>query len=130
MKLAGCIILENGKILLLNRKKTGWYELPGGKIGDSENAGQAAVREFAEELCCSVQIMKEIGRKDFIENGFVINYTWFLAKITSGRPAIGEPEKFSHFKFIPLAELKNKKLSPNMQNLLQEIRNGNIRLDE
>ncbi len=48
--LAGCIILKGDAILLLNRKKTGWYELPGGKIDENESAEATAIRELKEEL--------------------------------------------------------------------------------
>ncbi len=64
ISLAGCVLIKENKILLLNRIKTGWYELPGGKIEDNETPEQTAVREIKEELCCDVNIIKHLGKKD------------------------------------------------------------------
>lgn len=129
--LAGCVILNKNKILLLHRKKTDWYELPGGKIDDSELPEQAAKRELKEELCCDVKIIKNLGSKDFIEDGYTMGYTWFLGKIKKGQnPKVGEPEKFDRFEYLSIKELSQHELSFNMKNLLLELETGNILLTE
>ena len=111
-------------MLLLNRKKTGWYELPGGKINEDETPEETAIRELKEELLCDIEIVEKFGEKEFEENGFVMNYHWFIAKVKEGQdPKVGEPEVFDHLKYIPLDTLQDNKLSPNMQNLLKEINN-------
>lgn len=123
ISLAGCIILEDDKILLLNRKKTGWYELPGGKIDEGESLENTAIRELKEELSCDIEIISKFGEKDFEENGYIMKYHWFIANIKEGQNLkIGEPETFDHFKYIPLNELSKNKLSPNMQNLIKELK--------
>ena len=123
--LAGCVILQNNSILLLHRIKKDWYELPGGKIDAPETPEQTATRELKEELSCDIEIIKKLGEKDFEENGYVMGYIWFLAKIKEGQiPKIGEPEGFDNFKFIPISELEKYKLSINMNNFLQELRKG------
>ena len=120
--LAGCVIIENESILLIQSKKN-WYELPGGKINDKEEPEETAVRELKEELSCEIKIIIQLDTKDFEENGLIITYHRFLAKIMSGqRPRIGEPEKFDHYRYIPLKKLTYHQLSPNMQNLAAEFR--------
>src|SRR3989338_3605859 len=126
MKLAGCAILDGGKILLLHRIKRDWYELPGGKIEAGESPESAAVRELGEELLCDVEILQKLGSKEFKEGEKNIHYTWFLARIASGAPKIGEPEKFDRFKYIALDELENYSLSSNMKNFLAEMKSGRI----
>ncbi len=127
-RLAGCAIIEKGKILLLHRIKTDWFELPGGKIDNNESAEQAAVRELKEELGFDVKIIRKIGEKVFQHNGDFLNYEWFLAR-AEGTARIMEPETFDAFKFVPLAELKSCKLSTNMHQFLKELESGNIGLD-
>jgi 8-oxo-dGTP pyrophosphatase MutT (NUDIX family) len=130
ISLAGCAIIEDRKILLLRRIKTGWYELPGGKIENGETAESTAIREIKEELCSDIKIVCELGKKDFIENGYSMSYTWFQAcLINDQRPTIGEPERFDDLKFIELAKLKEYKLSPNMLNFTNELELGNIELN-
>lgn len=127
--LAGCVIIDGGKILLLHRKRNDCYELPGGKINDDELPETAAKRELKEELLCDVEIIKKIGSKDFEEDGYMMGYTWFLAKIKDNQtPKVGEPEKFDSFKYIAINELDKQKLSSNMKNLLSELNKGNIML--
>ncbi len=122
--LAGCAIVENSCILLLHRSKRNWYELPGGKVDAGESPQEAAVRELKEELRCDVTILRQIGDKDFTEAGSTLNYVWFLAAIKEGqRPVVGEPDTFSHFKYVPLNKLSEYPLSPNMKNLAEEIKN-------
>jgi len=129
LHLAGCAILGEGGILLLHRTKTGWYELPGGKIDEGETPEETACRELQEELACEVEILRHLGDKDFEEDGYTMGYTWFLAKIKDGHEAsVGEPEKFSHCKYISLDELAGQALSPNMANFLLELETGGIEL--
>lgn len=49
------IIIENGRVLLCQRKKTARYplmwEFPGGKIETGETPEKGLVRELKEELC-------------------------------------------------------------------------------
>jgi 8-oxo-dGTP diphosphatase len=125
--LAGCAIIKDNKILVQHRKKRDWYELPGGKIDENESPEQTAVRELYEELGCDIEIIKQLGIKDFTEDNFTMTYNWFLAKIKEGQqPQVKEPDKISHLKYIALNELSKHKLSPNMQNFLQEMEKKNI----
>jgi 8-oxo-dGTP diphosphatase len=128
--LAGCIIPNNDSILLLQRKKTNWYELPGGKIKKSELPEDAAKRELKEELMCDIEIIRRVGTRDFEEKGYVMTYIWFLAKIKKGQtPKIGEPDKYSSYKYVPIAELSKHRLSPNMKNLALELERKSIQLE-
>ena len=130
ISLAGCAIIKDHKILLIRRIKTGWYELPGGKIENGETAESTAVREIKEELCSDIKIVCELGKKDFIENGYSMSYTWFQASLLNEQqPAIGEPERVDDLKYIELDKLKEYRLSPNMLNFTGELELGNIELN-
>jgi 8-oxo-dGTP pyrophosphatase MutT (NUDIX family) len=129
INLAGCVILKGDALLLLHRIKIDWFELPGGKIDPGERAEQAAIRELKEELLCDVEIIKMLGNKDFQENGYVMNYTWFFAKIKEGQSVrVGEKDKFNEFRYIPVSDLKKYILSTNMQNFVKELESGSISL--
>lgn len=129
VNLAGCVILNDKKILLLHRTKTDWYELPGGKIDEGETSETAAKRELKEELRCDITILKKIGSMNFEENGFVMGYTWFLSEIKNEQvPEIGEPDKFSDYKYIPIVDLKSYRLSTNMQNFVKALQDKTIEL--
>lgn len=122
LQLAGCLI-ENaeGKILLLHRNtpERKQWETPGGKIEEGENSIAAAVREVKEELGIEVEIIDEIGRKDFKEDNCEMGYVWFKAKIVSGEPKPME-EKHDEVKYFSWEELKSMGgLSLNTKNLVE-----------
>lgn len=132
IKLAGCIIKNSeGKILLLHRNtsKRNHWEIPGGKIDNGEEPTETAKREVKEEINISVDIIKELGEKEFIEDGFAMDYIWYKAVIVSGEPKIME-YKFDRFKYFSLEELEKikDKLSPNASNFVDTYLNGNLKL--
>ncbi len=122
--LAGCVIIQDNKILLIHRKETDWYEIPGGKVEQGELIEETAKRELKEELSCDVQITNKLGTDDFLYKGRKHTYTWFLANIPDTQtPRIphNEKQKHDHYKFIPLDDLEEYKLSPNVKKFLSRI---------
>ena len=134
LHLAGCIILnESSEVLLLHRNtpiRKQW-EMPGGKLEDGEDHQTAAEREIEEEIGVVIEIVKKLGRKDFIEDEYVVTYTWYLAKVKKGKPTIMEREKFDDLKFISWSDLSkmNDQLSPNTHNLVEAYFSGKINLN-
>ncbi|EKD43577.1 MAG: NUDIX hydrolase [uncultured bacterium] len=129
ISLAGCAFILDGKIILLERTKTGWFELPGGKIEEDETPEDAALREIREELLVEARLVKKLGEKDFTEGEHTMAYHWFQAEALDGQTfAIGEKDKFTSLKAIPLEALTEHRLSPNMQNFVAALRNGEIQL--
>ncbi len=121
IQLAGCVI-ENkqGKILLLHRNTSErqQWETPGGKIEPGENPTSTAKREVAEELGVEVNIVGEIGRKDFLEDGHEMGYVWYRAEIISGMPRTIEKkhDKIEYFTWDELSDMQD--LSSNTKNLV------------
>ncbi len=59
-----CVVLHDGKVLLLKRAHepfNGYWVLPGGHVERDETVEEAAVREMREELGIEVDIDKLIG---------------------------------------------------------------------
>jgi 8-oxo-dGTP diphosphatase len=123
IRLAGCIMTNaEGGVLLLHRntvKRTQW-EIPGGKIEPSESEIDAVIREINEETCVTIEIVRLLGRHDFREDTYVMHYAWYLGKVMSGVPRIGEPDKVDGIRYFTQAELQagRLELSPNTQNFL------------
>lgn len=120
-KIAGCIILEDNKILLIKKKSNNWFELPGGTIEINESPEETAIREIREEICCDVELLSLYQEKEFEHKGRLYHGTWFFARISGGEAGIGEPEEYSDLAFIPLDELSEIPLSPTVQDMLLSI---------
>ncbi len=120
--LAGCVILdEKGDVLLMHRntpKRVQW-ELPGGKVEAGEEPEETAEREVAEELGISVRIVKRLGEQSFEEDGYEMDYIWFLAVISDGGAPTLQEEKFDALQYFGWEDLqKESQLSANTKNLV------------
>lgn len=120
--LAGCLIMDSrGRLLLMHRqtpRRTQW-ELPGGKIDPGEQPAAAAIRELQEELGIKVEIVRQLGHQTFTEDGYTMEYIWFLANLLEGTPTIQETDKYDQLRYFSWDELKRRDdLSPNTRNLV------------
>ncbi|HWL13829.1 MAG TPA: NUDIX domain-containing protein, partial [Ureibacillus sp.] len=48
-RIANLLAIQDGKVLLLQKPRRGWYVAPGGKMESGESIYEAAIREFKEE---------------------------------------------------------------------------------
>lgn len=131
--LAGCVIPDrDGRILLLHRntpQRVQW-ETPGGKVDPGETSQVAAIREVREELGVRVDILQELGRRAFNEGERAFEYTWFLARVVDGTPAVQEPQthdKIGHFTWEELGGMVGE-LSANARNLVSAHQEGALTL--
>lgn len=123
------MIVQNNSILLLHRIDKDWWEVPGGKGEPDEPLSETAKREVKEELGCEVRILRKLGKTQFNNFQFDLDYTWFLAEVSEGQtPKIGEPANYDELKYIPIADLRKHILSPSAGNLATEIEKGRVSL--
>lgn len=113
---------QEGRVLLMHRntpKRIQW-ELPGGKIEEGEEPEGTARREIKEELGINVEIVKKIGEASFQEDGFMMDYLWFLARIESGDLELRE-DKFDDLRYFALEDMREMQaeLSANTKNLVK-----------
>jgi 8-oxo-dGTP diphosphatase len=133
IKLAGCVIKDDqGRILMLHRNTATrrQWEIPGGKLNPGEEASQTATRELQEELGIEVAVEKELGTRSFIEDGYTMIYTWFLARVEKGKPHPQESHIHDEFRYLEISKLQDmpSEISPNTRNLVNEISIGTIKL--
>lgn len=58
---ASCVIIKDGKTLLLMHRKLGKWLYPGGHIGENEVPTEAAIREAKEETGFKVRLIAKSG---------------------------------------------------------------------
>ncbi len=107
--LAGALIADaDGRVLLLHRNtpENSWWEVPGGKVEEGEEAWETALRELAEELSVRVELVAEIGTEQFNQGDQPLEYTWYLARIQSGVPRLVELNRFDAFRYFTWDEVR------------------------
>lgn len=117
---AGIILIEDGKLALIERHKKGrhYFAFPGGGVDEGETDEQAAVREAEEELGIHVEIIHKaaevhrLNRRDQI---------YFRVKWVNGEFGTGTGEEYSEVDerngtyapvWMPLDEVLVKNVVP------------------
>lgn len=116
---AVAVIIDDGKILIIHRFKSGeeYYVFPGGGVENNEPVEEAVIREAKEETGLDITIAKKLwesenkGRK---EHFFLVDK--FSGELRSG---IGGPEESTQsadnvyrLEWLPLSDIKNVRLFP------------------
>ncbi|MCC6986251.1 MAG: NUDIX domain-containing protein [Anaerolineales bacterium] len=119
-KRAGIILIQEGKLALMERHRQGrhYFAFPGGGVDEGETDEQAAIREAMEELGIEVGIAQKAatilreGRRDQV---------YFLVKWLGGEYGTGTGEEFDEVDeengtynpvWMPLGELLEKNVVP------------------
>lgn len=120
-ELAGSLIVEDGKVLLLYRRDEQHWEVPGGKVEEEESPTQAAVREAEEEIGVDIALEKPFYTGEFQHDGKMFLWNGYLAEIESGEPELQE-DKFGELGWFEGSELDGMKLAPNLEMILPALR--------
>lgn len=90
---AGCVLVRDGKVLLVQEKQPrvyGLWNLPAGRVDVGETIEQAAVREVFEETGFEIRLGKKLPVQHFSAERPVMH--GFTATITGGDLRIPEDE--------------------------------------
>lgn len=121
---SGPVIVENGKVLLNQHGDTTFWKFCGGRVEDFEtDLIENAKREVKEEMGLEIEILNPVPYfthtiKETHEGKSDVILVHFLAK------RIGEikPGKdIRAWKWIPLEELENEPLAPNIITTLKHF---------
>lgn len=90
---AGILLIENGKVALIERHRAGldYYVFPGGGVDEGETPEQAAVREAFEELGVEVVVRQKTAIVHFDYSTQV----YFLVDRVGGEFGTGAGEEFT-----------------------------------
>ncbi|HWK23267.1 MAG TPA: 8-oxo-dGTP diphosphatase [Ureibacillus sp.] len=120
-RIANLLVIQDEKVLLLQKPRRGWYVAPGGKMESGESIYEAAVREFKEEtnLSASNPHLKGVYTM-IIKDGEEVVDEWmmytFVAYGCTGEPyketreGILEWHPIEALKKLPMAEGDRKNL--------------------
>jgi 8-oxo-dGTP diphosphatase len=105
---SAAVIIDNGQVLLGQRRKGGRHslkwEFPGGKVEVGESPRQALVRELREELQIEAKIGVELARYEHdYPSGSRVHLLFFVVKEFTGQPVgrVFEQISWVHLPALP-----------------------------
>jgi 8-oxo-dGTP pyrophosphatase MutT (NUDIX family) len=129
------IINDHSEVLVLYRRNHDRYETPGGKpnpgecktpsrptIGELE---KIALRETTEELGKGIRLKETqyIGNVEFYRtDGKRMKVAKFFTTLASGIPKVGEPDTFSHMRYIPIDKLHKYSLAKDLRLFIPKLK--------
>ncbi|CRZ34039.1 8-oxo-dGTP diphosphatase [Herbinix hemicellulosilytica] len=128
-EVTAAVIIENGKILIAQRKESqklaGKWEFPGGKVEAGETLRECLIREIKEELGITIEVddlFAEIKYRYDIEEIGTINLYVFKARRIGGEYKLTahsqikwvRPEELEDYDFVPADTSIIKKLKEDL----------------
>lgn len=120
-ELAGNLIIEDGKIMLLYRENEGHWEVPGGKVEEDESPTEAAIREAKEEIGVKVDLQKPFYSGEFQHDDEIFLWHGYIAEVKEGKPESQE-DKFEKLEWFDGSELDELELASNLEMILPSLR--------
>lgn len=126
IEVTAAIIEKDGKIMLARRQEgqhmAGYWEFPGGKIEQGEQAETCLIRELREELSIEVKIEAFVSDTEYQYPEKHVRLICYRVSIIKGQPLLNahdkivwvRPQEVLHYNLAP-ADI------PIIQNYLQQI---------
>lgn len=78
-RVANCLYMKDGQVLLLKKPRRGWWAIPGGKMEPTETVKQAVKREYWEETGIRISAPVLKGVYTFLmKNNDEITSEWMM----------------------------------------------------
>ena len=122
-KSCGCIVIDNGKVLLIQHLKGHW-DIPKGHMEAGETEQETALREVKEETGVDVEIIsdKRYTLEYTVENGNLKEVVYFIAKKIGGDEKAQETE-VSEIRWLAFDEAVEMLTYDNSKELLRKAIN-------
>lgn len=122
----GLAVIENNKILIVRRKESdflgGFYEIPGGKIENSESFEEAASRELFEETGLEItSIIKTLSSFDYASDSGKTRQVNFLVSVKNAAKNKIVLTEHDDYAWIGLSQLNKYNFTTEMYTCIKKI---------
>lgn len=125
---ASGFIKKDGKYLVVNDTRFGFWRVPGGRVNHGEKVEETLEREMKEELNVDIKINKFLGYgQDFVKSPYHDDkahrfLVYFECKIIGGEFKLA-PREATQYKWLTLDEIKKlEPLEPGMKELFEKFK--------
>ena len=116
----GCIIVEDGKVLLVQEKEGHWG-LPKGHVEGNETYEETAIREVKEETNLDVEIdSSKVFKINYIIDNKIDKTVYFFPARTASGIAQRQESEISEIKWVPVKEAASAVTYENVKNMLEK----------
>lgn len=108
--IVSCCIKEEEKILLVQENKkeiNGLWDLPGGKLKNTETIEQAAIREILEETGYNIKLHSILLMQNYVTPKGEMLIIYFNAKLLSKKQEKYREDEIKNVKWFTIDEIKN-----------------------
>ncbi|MFC0525499.1 NUDIX domain-containing protein [Pontibacillus salicampi] len=123
-RVTNCILNHNGKMLMLQKPRRGWYVAPGGKMELGEHVKQAAQREFFEETGLTLQEPELRGVFTFVikhEDEVVQEWMMFTFYCEQYTGQLLEQSPEGALEWVDMADVLHKPMAEGDRYYMQHI---------
>lgn len=89
-KAVRCYLIKDNKVVVTKykdgNKKSGYYDIPGGKIEEGESPEETAIREMKEETGIDIKNLKYKGNMIIEYPNRIFDFDVFITNVSEGEP--------------------------------------------
>ena len=121
-RIANCIYLKDGEVLLLQKPRRNWWAIPGGKMEIGETVKESAIREFQEETGNKVIDPELKGIYTFIikEDQSISEWMMFTFLATQGEGTLKELTEEGILKWHPIDQISTLPMAEGDQSIIRQ----------
>ncbi|MBW2964431.1 NUDIX domain-containing protein [Candidatus Woesearchaeota archaeon] len=119
LKLSGCAILKNGKLLLIRKKDRDFWEIPGGRDSDGSSE-EAAVSKTAEQIGVTPTVIQQFTVLEYQKDGTNVEANIFECDVDP-EAAFTPGENVEEVRWFSREELKGEKVGSDVEEILEEL---------
>jgi len=118
--LAGCTILNQGKIVLVRKKNKDFWELPGGTVTSKKDIDMAAAEKAKAQIGVDPVVIQHFTVIEYQKNGTNIEATILECYLDSDVSFI-PGEDVEEVKWFDIKKLSSEKIGDDVKTVLEEF---------
>lgn len=122
IRLSGCAIIKDEKILLIRKKDKDFWELPGGVVKPDDDVEQIAVDVTKEQIGSEPTVVQQFTLLEYQMDNNNIEANIFECDVNPDTDFVAG-ENIDEVKWQKISGLKKKQIGEDIKTILEELAN-------